>query len=108
MDNPRTVDECMQALAEMFSCERQAEFTKLSRDDLIMYHHGLGQWIRNNWGLWKGGELKEHMSSLGFMHPDDMSQAIIEEYWIRLNNLPSEITRNAQASKEYWAKKDNQ
>src|SRR5688572_14013422 len=23
-------------------------------------HHGLGMWIRNNWGLWKGKELSDY------------------------------------------------
>lgn len=25
-----------------------------NEDDMIVYHFSLGQWIRNNWGLWEG------------------------------------------------------
>ena len=107
MDKPKTVDECMQALAEMFSFEAQSEFLKMEKEDLILCHHGLGQWMRNNWGLWEDvSPLKDHMTSLGFKHPDDMSQALIEEYWNRMNNHPSEILKEAQKSTEYWAKKE--
>lgn len=107
MAKPKTVDECMAAFTEMFSFEEQTEFLKVEKEDLVLYHHGLGRWIRNNWELWEDNSpLKDHMSSLGFIHPDDMSQAIIEEYWNRMNNNPSELVKKAQESKEYWAKKE--
>jgi hypothetical protein len=104
MDKPTTLDECMQSFSEMWSAEDRAEFQRMSRHDLIMLHHGLGQWIRNNWELWKGGALQDHMKGLGFVHADDMSQAIITEYWNRLNSKPSEIEKQVQEYAEYWDK----
>ena len=47
-------------------------------------HDSLGRWIRNEWGLWTGSELKDELMGKGFNHPDDMSNYIIEEfikYW---------------------------
>lgn len=108
MIKPSTVDVCMLAFSEVLSPEDRADIVSCSEEDLIQYHHGLGRWIRNNWDLWKGGPLKEHMLSLGFIHPDDMSQALIEEYWNRLHNKPSQLAKRAQESQEYWAKKENQ
>jgi hypothetical protein len=106
MSKPANLEECMTALTEVLPKKEQVEILKASKDDLIMLHHGLGQWIRNNWGLWEDSALKEHMSSLGFKHPDDMSQAIIVEFWNRLNNEESEVKQDAEKSQAYWSKNE--
>ena len=105
MKQPLTIDECMEALSEKLGLERQAEFLRISKDDLIRYHHGLGLWMRNNWGLWHGSPLRDAMRAMGFAHADDMSQALIEEYWNRLNNFPSELKERAKDSIEFWKEK---
>lgn len=46
----------------------------------LSVHHSLGRWIRNTWGLWKDSELKQNIQNLGYEHPDDISNFIIEEY----------------------------
>ena len=47
----------------------------------LSVHHSLGRWIRNNWGLWENDSiLKFNMVKLGFIHPDDISNYIIEEF----------------------------
>ena len=48
----------------------------------LSVHHSLGRWIRNNWGLWneENNKLKVNLKKLGFEHPDDMSNYIIEQY----------------------------
>lgn len=108
MAKPTTIEECMVTLTEVLTLENQAEILKMSKDDLILLHHGLGQWIRNNWDLWKGGSLKDHMVSLGFSHPDDMSQSIIVEFWNRLNNQPSQMEDDIEHYKEFWKKNGSQ
>ena len=53
----------------------------------LLVHHSLGRWIRNNWGLWEDkSELKLNMIKLGFIHPDDMSNYIIEQFIEYLKN----------------------
>lgn len=104
MDKPRNLEECMVALGETLGPEDKAEFIKMSKEDVGLMHHGLGRWIRNNWDLWKGGELLEHMKSLGFIHQDDMSHSILTEYWNRLHNEPSQLQEDIQYYKEYWEK----
>ena len=101
---PISIDECMKALQEVLSPEEQIELTRMSKDKLICYHHGLGQWIRNNWDLWKCGELFDHMTSLGFNHPDDMSMSIIKEFWCRMNQQPSELEKDIKEYKEFYDK----
>jgi Ca2+-binding EF-hand superfamily protein len=104
MDKPKTLEECMEALNKMLSPEEQVEFLKMTKDDVGRLHHGFGRWIRNNWGLWEGGELLEHMKSLGFIHPDDMSHSILVEYWNRQHQQPSQLQEDIQYYKEYWEK----
>jgi len=104
MDKPRTIEECMKAFDIVLLPADQLEFVQASKDDLIMLHHSLGRWIRNNWGLWEEGELFHHMKSLGFIHPDDMSQSIIVEYWNRLHGQPSQLKEDIAHYKEYWEK----
>lgn len=112
MPKPGTIDECMTALTEVLSPEDQVEFLKASANDLALYHHGLGRWIRNNWGLWEEDDEKspllKHMKSLGFQHPDDMSQAIITEFWNRMNNQPSQLKEDMEQSAKYWEEKKNE
>lgn len=48
----------------------------------LSVHHSLGRWIRNNFGLWREEDtpLKSELKELGYEHPDDMSNFIIEKY----------------------------
>jgi len=69
------------------------EFTKRDKEYLLengalLVHHSLGRWIRNNWGLWneEDNELKANLKKLGYEHPDDMSNYIIEQYIEHLKN----------------------
>lgn len=43
----------------------------------IRVHSSYGRWMRNEWGLWSGGALKEELEGLGIKHPDDMSHHIL-------------------------------
>jgi len=107
VNKPLTLEECMTALKEMLSKEDIAEFIKMSKDDVGKMHMFFGRWIRNNWDLWKEGELFHHMKSLGFIHQDDMSHSILVEFWNRLHNEPSQITEDVKYYAEYWKKNGN-
>lgn len=68
------------------------ELTKQDKEYLLEHgalsvHHSLGRWIRNNWGLWneEDNKLKVNLKKLGYEHPDDMSNYIIEQYIEHLN-----------------------
>jgi len=102
---PRTIEEAMQAMKTILSEEDHAEFIAMKKDELIRLHSGLGRWIRNNWGLWEEGPLFGYMKMKGFKHPDDMSQALIHEYWNRMNNLPSTLEEEVAEYAKYWKDK---
>ena len=70
------------------------ELTKQDKEYLLEHgalsvHHSLGRWIRNNWGLWdeEDNKLKVNLKKLGYEHPDDMSNYIIEQYIEHLKNI---------------------
>ena len=57
------------------------------RRGLTTRHFGLGQWVRNNLGLWQGNP--QLLAATGEGHPDDASGVIIHAFWQRLrDDLP--------------------
>ncbi len=105
---PETLQECFTALNELLNVGEVDRIMMCSEDDLINYHHGLGRFIRNEWGLWRGGPLKTHLSDLGFIHPDDMSQTIIEAYRAHLRKESFDLESKIKEYKAYWDKVDNE
>lgn len=82
---PKTVDEAVKTLAKIISKEDR---DYLLENGAISMHDSLGRWIRNEWGLWTGSELKDELMNMnkGLNHPDDMSNYIIEEFIKYWNN----------------------
>ena len=86
---PKTLEEAVQQLDAMLS-DDDKEY--LVENGAISVHHTLGRWIRNEWGLWEGSELKESLEKEGFSHPDDMSNHIIERLIEKIKNEHNENT----------------
>jgi len=64
------------------------EMVKHTREeDLILYHHNIGMQIRNKFKLWESDnlKLKKELNLDEGAHPDEVSQAIIVEFWKQLN-----------------------
>ena len=80
---PKTLDEAISTLEKILSDEDREYLLK---NGAISMHDSLGRWIRNEWGLWTGSELKNELKKKGFEHPDDMSNYIIEEFIKYRNN----------------------
>lgn len=57
-------------------------------DSSIYYHMSLGMWLRNEAGLWRGGEIADSMRAHGVRHPDDMSDVILRAYGFYLRGKP--------------------
>ncbi len=82
---PKTVDEAISTLEKTLSDEDKEYLLK---NGAISMHNSLGRWIRNEWGLWTGSELKDELMNMNksLNHPDDMSNYIIEEFIKYWNN----------------------
>jgi len=81
-DWPATVDEAAERIISGMSDEDKALVRSTKRDDLLMFHHGWGTGIRNDFGLWQGNTAL--LESCGPIHPDGCSMVIIERVWERL------------------------
>ena len=80
---PKDMDEAIDSLDVIICPEDKRYITdSLSLDDFrINCHHGLGMWIRNNWGLWGGSRLQKYFVNKNVFHPDDMSDNILKAYY---------------------------
>ena len=67
--------------------DRKEMLALKDRGDMLLYHMGLGMWMRNNWGLWGGSRLQKYFTDRGVDHPDNMSGVILDYYydWLRGN-----------------------
>ncbi len=101
---PKNLDECFSELKKMLNRELIEEMRTGNEADMTQYHHGLGMWLRNNWGLWGGSRLKQYFNNLGVNHPDDMSGIILDSFWRNLNHKPVELESQIKYYQEYWKK----
>lgn len=70
------------------------------------YHFTLGMWLRNNWGLWKGGnDLTDYFNSIGIYHADDMSGIILFCYVKLLRGDDFDFEKKVKEYKDYWIEK---
>ena len=98
---PEDIEDCFTELETMLHPDMIEEMRSGDEDDMIMYHHGLGRWIRNNWGLWSGSRLFDYLYELGLHHPDDMSDIILHSFWRYLNDRPLELEEQVQFYIDY-------
>jgi hypothetical protein len=99
---PANLDDCFSELQKMLRPDFLTEFKNKGERELPEYHMGLGMWLRNNWGLWRGSRLSKYFNQLGIFHPDDMSGIIIETFWSKLNNKPQKLDEKIEFYQEYW------
>ena len=62
-----------------------------SDEEMIVYHHGLGMGLRNQWGLWGGSRLSRYFHEMGIDQPDDMTGIILTTFWRKLQNRPLDV-----------------
>lgn len=101
---PTNLEEAVTALRELIPQEQLDEFAAWDRDEAgNRGHHTLGQWIRNHWGLWKGGPLKEWFEKeIHAQHPDDMSSIILDALWSDLNFVPRTTVELLAKYRAHW------
>jgi hypothetical protein len=79
---PKTVDEAVTRLLAGMDDADKARVRDTKKADLILFHHGWGTGIRNDFGLWRGNTSL--MTDCHTRIPDEASMAIIEAVWQRL------------------------
>ncbi len=101
---PIDLNDAFVELKKILSPELIEEMKNGSEREMIRYHRGLGMWMRNNWGLWKGSGLSSYFNKLGIDHPDDMSGIILNSFWRHLNGQPLELKKQVKYYQDYWRK----
>lgn len=104
---PKNLSECFEQLDSIMSDADDADWFKNAdeQEAVIKSHHGLGRWIRNNWGLWtQDSRLHEYFKNLGLTHPDDMSSVILTSYHRHLNNVELNLEEQIQHFIDFWEK----
>jgi len=104
MKIPSNLEECFLELEKVLNTNDLNEFVTQPENDVILWHHSLGRWIRNNWGLWQGGVLANFFNTKGINHPDDMSGIILTSFWRYKNSIPIEIEVQIKRYIDYWKK----
>lgn len=85
---PKNLEDAHQELEKLLDQNEINRIKNNPEDFMSRYHHGLGTWMRNNWGLWKGSRLKDYFNSIGVQLADDMSSIILDSFWCKLHNQP--------------------
>jgi hypothetical protein len=78
---PVTVEEAVHDILPRITPYEKLEMMVTNKDHLNSMHFGLGLWIRNRYGLWRGND-KLILSACGLpCHSDDASGKILEAVW---------------------------
>ena len=85
---PANVDAAVYEILKDMDAKNQTEVRSTKEEDLILFHHGWGTGIRNEFGLWKGNDSLIQSACGEQCHPDDASMKIIEAVWAKLHEKP--------------------
>jgi hypothetical protein len=99
---PSDLNECLAYLDSTITPSNLDTLVRWNEQDMSRAHMGLGLWMRNNWGLWKGSRLSEWFNKHNIWHPDDMSGIILTSYWRHIHNQPIELDAQIGEYIEYW------
>ena len=84
---PTDLNDCSEELIKMLPEQVVDEIRKRPREEMAIYHLGLGSWIRRNWGLRKDSRLAKYFRENGVSSPDDMSSMALDALWCKLHNV---------------------
>ncbi|MEL5995991.1 DUF6794 domain-containing protein [Hymenobacter segetis] len=100
---PRTLEAAVGQLQKIHSDSlKQRIIAQTEAEFIARAHFGVGMWMRNNWGLWRGGPLAQHFHTLGIYHPDDMSGVILTCYYRTLRGQDWQLDQQVQFYRDYW------
>ena len=99
---PKDIDDAFIELDKILSPKSKYEIMKAAPIDMIKYHHGLGMWLRNNWGLWHDSRLAKYFNNIGIYHPDDMSSIVLTSYWRKMHSKPLNVDGQVKLFQKYW------
>ncbi len=102
MPIPGNLEECFAELTRVLPRATIEQMQGGSEAEMARHHLGLGMWMRNQWGLWRGSRLRDYFNGLGVHHPDDMSGIILTSFWRHLHGEPLRLDEQIRTHQAYW------
>jgi hypothetical protein len=79
---PKTVEGAVRLMMGLVPEGEQTRVAHMREEDLTGLHMSLGQWVRNNLGLWD--ENTALLGATGESNADDASEVIVKAFWVQL------------------------
>jgi len=99
---PVDLDDALRILYDQLEPELEAIY-KLSEDEFFgQAHHGLGRFLRNEWGLWGGSDIQKWFKERGIHHADDMSGIILTSFHRKLLAKDIDLDEQIKHHIKYW------
>ena len=103
---PKNLYECFAVLDEIFNESLEDyEWFKTSIEDEVVcgLNNGLGEWMRNTWGLWsKETDLYEVFKNMGLWNAEDIYSLILTSYHRKINGKELNLKKQIQTNVNYW------
>lgn len=100
---PTDLKETLIELDRLIDKKDKKKLLKENENDFLSSQHfTLGQFIRNEWGLWKKSRLYLWFIEKGAFHPDDISTIILKHYYSNKNRIDFNLENEINTYKEYW------
>jgi hypothetical protein len=100
---PKDLEDCFIQINKILpDSVKQSMLTQDEHHFTSNMHFGLGLWMRNNWGLWKGSRLSKYFNDLGIYHPDDMSGIILDSYYRNSTGKEIKLEEQIKYYQNYW------
>ncbi|MEL6669589.1 MAG: DUF6794 domain-containing protein [Bacteroidota bacterium] len=98
---PKDLPEAIRELSRLSDAQSRESFASAPEEDIYReLFHGLGRWIRLNWGFNGGSRLTAALAPLGINHPDDLAQLIVVVWHRELNGKAHELPELVDMIKE--------
>ena len=100
---PATVVEAIKMFWDALEEPEKQSLKDVDEDQLVVFHHTLGEDIRNAWTLTdKNSILVNQFKELGVSHADDISGIILTSVYRKLHKKPLNLKGQVAKFKKYW------
>lgn len=99
---PVDLDDAIRILYDQLETELEDIYKLTENKFLLQAHHGLGRFLRNEWGLWSGSDIQRWFKNKGIHHADDMSSIILTSFYRKLNNKDINLDKQIKQYIKYW------
>lgn len=91
VDISQNLDSCFIKMSDILTEEDIDNFKNTAEDEVPKYHFTIGRLIRNNCGLLAESALAQYFRDKGIDGPDDMSEIVLESFYLYLNKKDFQI-----------------